>query len=189
MLTAEARKRRPVASGVLAYFPNALREVAHCSWVGNEQHNPGEELRWAKEKSSDELDALARHLLNHLSGEVWDTSGVEPVRHLTKIIWRACAALERALEKEKLAELAEKRVVIQELIDANEAILASKRELWPAPGEVLVGAKPQDGRDHYAAGAGSFQEVLVEGKMARAKACYGEPRFGASPSPDAAGWP
>jgi hypothetical protein len=95
---AAARKARPIFSGVLRYFPRALGEVAHCSKVGNDQHNPGQPLHWDKSKSSDELDALVRHLADHASGEVWDTSGTEPVRHLTKVIWRALAALERELE-------------------------------------------------------------------------------------------
>jgi hypothetical protein len=87
-----ARKQRPVYSGVLRYFPKALMEVAHTSWVGNEQHNPGEPLHWAKEKSTDEADALVRHLLQ--AGEI-DTDGV---RHTAKVAWRALALLERELE-------------------------------------------------------------------------------------------
>jgi hypothetical protein len=91
-MSAEVRKRQPVYSGVLRYFPNALLAVANCSLVGNEQHNPGEPLHWAKEKSTDEADALVRHLLQ--AGEI-DTDGV---RHSTKVAWRALALLERELE-------------------------------------------------------------------------------------------
>lgn len=36
-MTAKERKERPVYSGVLRYFPDALLEVAHCSFIGNEQ--------------------------------------------------------------------------------------------------------------------------------------------------------
>jgi hypothetical protein len=89
---ATARKQRPVYSGVLRYFPKALMEVAHTSWVGNEQHNPGEPLHWAKEKSTDEADALVRHLMQ--AGEI-DTDGI---RHSAKVAWRALALLERELE-------------------------------------------------------------------------------------------
>lgn len=94
-MTATERKQRPVFSGVLAYFPDALMEVAHASWVGNEQHNPGQPLHWAKEKSTDEPDALIRHLLER--GKV-DSDGV---RHSAKVAWRALAMLQREIEAER----------------------------------------------------------------------------------------
>lgn len=86
------RKARPLYSGVLRYFPDALLEVAHASKVGNDQHNPGEPLYWNRSKSNDEPDALVRHLLQ--AGEV-DTDGV---RHSAKVAWRALALLQRELE-------------------------------------------------------------------------------------------
>jgi hypothetical protein len=88
----EERKHVPIYSGVLRYFPDALAAVAHCSWVGNEQHNPGEPLHWARGKSTDEHDALVRHLME--AGTV-DTDGV---RHSAKVAWRALAALQKELE-------------------------------------------------------------------------------------------
>lgn len=94
------RKQRPVYSGVLAYFPDALLEVAHVSFLGNEQHNPGEPLHWAKEKSTDEPDALVRHLIDRARGEVRDTEGA---RHLAKAAWRALANLQREIDAEKAA--------------------------------------------------------------------------------------
>lgn len=95
MSDAKDRKERPLYSGVLKYFPDALLEVAHCSFVGNAQHNPGEPLHWAKEKSTDEPDALARHLLD---AGTRDTDGV---RHSTKVAWRALAMLQREIEAER----------------------------------------------------------------------------------------
>lgn len=86
------RKATPIATGVLDYFPAALAEVARVSLAGNEQHNPGEPLHWAKEKSQDEADALARHLL---ARGTLDTDGV---RHSAKMAWRALALLQRELE-------------------------------------------------------------------------------------------
>ena len=38
--TAAERKATPVFSGVLKYFPNALKEVSKCSQAGNDQHHP-----------------------------------------------------------------------------------------------------------------------------------------------------
>ncbi len=89
-----ARKLTPIYSGVLKYFPKALAEVARVSYVGNEQHNPGEPLHWAREKSTDQHDCIVRHLLE--AGTL-DTDGQ---RHSAKVAWRALAALELELEKE-----------------------------------------------------------------------------------------
>ncbi len=93
-LTAKERKDAPIFSGVLKYFPDAMFEVARLSKIGNDQHNPGEPLHWAKDKSKDEPDALVRHLIE--SGTV-DTDGV---RHSTKVAWRALALLQREIENE-----------------------------------------------------------------------------------------
>lgn len=93
--TAEERKALPIASGVLDYFPDALLAVAEVSRIGNEQHNPGQPLHWAKEKSTDEADALMRHLLDR--GKL-DTDGT---RHSAKVAWRALALLQRELEGER----------------------------------------------------------------------------------------
>ena len=91
---AVSRKETPVFSGVLQYFPDAIKAVARCSFVGNEQHNPDKPLHWDREKSGDELDALTRHLLD--AGTI-DTDGV---RHSTKVCWRALANLQKEIEKE-----------------------------------------------------------------------------------------
>jgi len=91
---AQQRKNTPVYSGVLKYFPNALKEVAKCSKAGNDQHNPNSPLHWDRSKSGDELDALTRHLIDHSENPV-DTDGVF---HLAKVSWRALAALEKFLE-------------------------------------------------------------------------------------------
>ncbi len=90
----KARKQTPIYSGVLKYFPKALAEVARVSYAGNEQHNPGEKLRWAREKSTDQEDCLVRHLLE--AGTL-DTDGQ---RHSAKVCWRALAMLELELEAE-----------------------------------------------------------------------------------------
>ena len=94
-LSADQRKSYPLATGVLDYFPDALMEVAHCSWVGNQQHNPGQPLHWAKEKSTDEPDALMRHLKDR------GTMDSDGVRHSAKVAWRALAMLQREIEAER----------------------------------------------------------------------------------------
>lgn len=92
---AARRKATPLFSGVMNYFPDALLEIARVSLAGNEQHNPGQPLRWAKGKSNDHPDALARHLLDH--GAI-DTDGM---RHSAKVAWRALALLQTELENER----------------------------------------------------------------------------------------
>ena len=87
------RKQMPVFSGVLNYFPHAIRELSKVSYVGNQQHNPDKPLHWDRSKSGDELDALARHLLE--AGTI-DTDGI---RHSAKVAWRALANLQKELEK------------------------------------------------------------------------------------------
>ncbi len=96
--TVEQRKALPLASGVLDYFPDALLVVAEVSRIGNEQHHPGEPLHWDKSKSTDEADALMRHLLDR--GTI-DTDGV---RHTAKVAWRALALLQRELDAEAAAD-------------------------------------------------------------------------------------
>ena len=89
---AKARKNIPLYSGLIKYFPDALAAVAELSRIGNEQHSPGQPLNWDRSKSSDEHDALCRHLWE--AGTV-DTDGV---RHSVKVAWRALAALQKEIE-------------------------------------------------------------------------------------------
>ncbi len=85
------RKERPLWSGCMNYFPNALLEVARLSLLANEKHNPGQPLHWSKEKSNDHADCASRHLLQ--KGE-WDYGLSKPVRHSAAAAWRALANLE-----------------------------------------------------------------------------------------------
>jgi hypothetical protein len=90
--SAAERKRYPVASGFMDYFPDAIAAISNLSYVGNEQHNPGEPLHWARGKSTDEADTMMRHFLQR--GTV-DTDGI---RHSVKMAWRAMALLQKELE-------------------------------------------------------------------------------------------
>jgi hypothetical protein len=89
---AKARKNAPIARGVLDYFPRAMAAVAELSRVGNEQHNPGQPMHWAKEKSADHADCVVRHLIER------GTLDSDGQRHSTKVAWRALALLETELE-------------------------------------------------------------------------------------------
>lgn len=97
----QARKERPIARGLLDYFPDACAEVAHLSYVGNKQHNPGEEMHWARDKSSDHADCIVRHLLER--GKK-DEDGVP---HSAKVAWRALALLQLELEAREMEREAE----------------------------------------------------------------------------------
>lgn len=88
----KARKDTPVVRGFLDYFPAAVAEVARVSKVGNDQHNPGEEMHHARGKSTDEADCIVRHLMER---GTFDTDGL---RHSAKVAWRAMSLLQKELE-------------------------------------------------------------------------------------------
>jgi len=92
-ITPEAKKRKdtPMYSGLLKYFPRALAEVSRCSLAGHRQHATGDEpMQWYKDRSMDHEDALVRHLADHSL----DPEDKDGILHLSKVAWRALAALE-----------------------------------------------------------------------------------------------
>jgi len=93
-LVSKDRKEKPVYTGVLKYFPDAILAVAKCSFIGQKQHNPSLPLSWDRSKSGDELDALTRHLID--AGTI-DSDGI---RHSAKVAWRALANLQKEIEQE-----------------------------------------------------------------------------------------
>lgn len=92
-MNSKERKERPVYTGVLKYFPDAIMEVAKVSLAGNKQHHPDKPLHWDRTKSTDDLDALSRHLID--AGRI-DSDGI---RHSAKVAWRALANLQKEIEK------------------------------------------------------------------------------------------
>lgn len=92
----EERKNLPICSGVLDYFPDAMAAVAAVSKKGNDQHNPGQPLHWARGKSTDHADCIIRHLMDR--GTI-DNDGE---RHSAKVAWRALALLQEEIEQEKI---------------------------------------------------------------------------------------
>ena len=129
------RKAYPLCRGLLDYFPEALLEVANVSFVGNEQHNPGEPMHWAKEKSTDEQDALLRHLIDRGKR---DSDGL---RHSAKVAWRALAMLQRELDAEKQVEI-------------------SPETIWPGKIIILQSAPPKD-PEVVALGSPALGSVVV----------------------------
>lgn len=92
LLTSAERKQYPMASGLMDYFPDALAATSNISWLGNNKHNPGEPLHWARGKSMDHADCILRH---HAERGALDTEGV---RHSAQLVWRALALLQEELE-------------------------------------------------------------------------------------------
>lgn len=149
---AQRRKESPVARGLIAYFPDAVGYVAHVSWVGNEQHNPGQPMHWARSKSSDHLDCLARHLTDHLAGRPTDTDGLE---HLGKVAWRALAALQLHLENLRTAA-AEPPLAFRKGDVVRRRCGSIQVSSWdeyedPPAGYTLVARRPADAPADYVA--------------------------------------
>ena len=88
----------PVFSGLLDYFPHACAEVAKHSKIGNDQHNPGEPMHWATEKSIGKGNKIVRHLMDG-----WRTAHSalrqKTIRHFAAMCWRALELLERYITK------------------------------------------------------------------------------------------
>ena len=111
MLTTDSKQRKdtPVYSGVFKYFPLALAAVARVSKAGNDKHNPGEPLHWARDKGGVDADAAARHIL-----ELGTIDPEDGESHDVHLAWRALANAERTEEKRlKHAEAANTTVGAQ----------------------------------------------------------------------------
>lgn len=86
------RKKVPMFSGLLAYFPDACAAVAEHSYKGNEKHNPGEPLHHARGKSMDHTDCIIRHVSNY---QGMDGKDLEVIA----LAWRAMALAQEVLER------------------------------------------------------------------------------------------
>ena len=93
-MTDSERKALPIYEGALAYFPNALCLVAEQSLTGQQQYAPDEPLAWFREKSTDELGSLSRHILDYALAEQRDDYK-EMYKATRAIAWRALAHAER----------------------------------------------------------------------------------------------
>lgn len=100
--TDKERKALPLWTFMMEYFPDAWLEVARVAVIGNNQHNPGKPLHWAREKSTDQMNTAFRHMWDYGRGTIKDTDGAY---HLAKAIWRLSAELQLLIEKEQQAKL------------------------------------------------------------------------------------
>jgi hypothetical protein len=103
----EERKKIPLFSGPMSYFPRTMAAVARVCYIGNEKHNPGEPLHWAREKSSDHTDCILRHLVDAHEKTAVSPCGaklgiaVDPKTGIPEAVfaaWRAFAHAELVLE-------------------------------------------------------------------------------------------
>lgn len=83
----------PMADGCLDYFPNALAEVSRISYEGNQKHNPGQPMHWARGKSTDHRNKIIRHTVDSRP----DTE--EAIEHAAQAAWRALANLQEKIER------------------------------------------------------------------------------------------
>jgi hypothetical protein len=117
---AAARNEYPLADGLLHYFPAALAAVARVSKIGNDQHNPGQPMHWARGKSTDHENKIIRHLLDA------GTLDKDGTRHSAKVAWRALALLQEELEREEGAPLPRNAKVPDNVAQAACAQLAAQ---------------------------------------------------------------
>jgi hypothetical protein len=109
-----ARKGYPLFSGLLRYFPAALAGIARISKLGNDKHNPGEEMHHARSKSIDHGDCIIRHLVDveDLLAAKSRGENIDPQQILDEVsqmAWRALAlsqVLHEALNNSPLAPAA-----------------------------------------------------------------------------------
>jgi hypothetical protein len=123
----KARKALPLWTFFMEYFPDVFLAVANVSIAGNIQHNPGEPLHWAREKSTDQMNTAFRHMFDYGRGVIRDTDGQY---HLAKAIWRLSAELQLLIEKEKRDGNdtgRESEIVSEDLIEIVTGLLALPR--------------------------------------------------------------
>jgi hypothetical protein len=98
--TDKERKALPIFTFLTKYFPDAIIALVNVSVQGNIQHNPElkpADIKWARGKSTDQLNTAMRHMWDHGTGTVRDSDGQY---HLAKAAWRILAELQLTIEAE-----------------------------------------------------------------------------------------
>ena len=115
------------------YFPDAVKAMAQCSQVGNDQHNKGQELHWARSKSGDEQDCMVRHAMDAGCIEPMDEDNI---LHATKEAWRACGNLQKTLEQRGEAPMSPYNGMTQEEMVAHYLEFFAPKEAKEGYGKV-----------------------------------------------------
>jgi hypothetical protein len=96
VLPVDSASRKAIPLGaVLDYFPAALVEVAKLIKAGNDKHNPGQPLHWARGKSMDHEHCVIKHFVDR--GLVDPDSPIGQT-HTVSLVWRALALLQLECE-------------------------------------------------------------------------------------------
>lgn len=169
----KVRKETPVFTGVINYFPDAIVAVAGVSFKGNQQHNPGQELHWAKHKSTDHENCIVRHLIDF---EAEDTDGS---LHCDKAAWRALA-LSQMVHEARAAGMSYKDYIAKLKADAEVnpipshddnpmkgLIDAAKRDILTDPKRPLV--EVADGSGYAEGGVVEKAPGITLDKLKKAK--------------------
>jgi hypothetical protein len=144
----KARKSLPIFDGVLLYFPDAIAAVAEVSRIGNDQHNPGQPLHWARGKSMDQMNTALRHMLDHGTGTRYDKDGA---RHLAKTAWRILAQLQLDIEAERNVKAINEAAQCNPYLEVRGAgtVLPDRGQISRASGLVDVAQRTEIGATSY----------------------------------------
>lgn len=110
----DERKNLPVLSGALKYAPAAVMLMSETSKLGNDKHNPGQELHHSRGKSADHGDCIGRHVMDVEDIVAAFTRGVEQSPEnlkqlrleLGQLMWRTGLYVQELAEKYLGAPLA-----------------------------------------------------------------------------------
>jgi hypothetical protein len=92
------RKALPIFTFLVEYFPDVIVELTKLCVQGNIQHNPElapNDIKWAREKSTDQMNTAFRHMFDRARGVHFDSDGV---RHIIKSVWRNMAQAQLDIE-------------------------------------------------------------------------------------------
>jgi hypothetical protein len=95
------RKALPIFTFLVEYFPDVIVELTKLCVQGNIQHNPElapTDIKWAREKSTDQMNTAFRHMFDRARGLHFDSDGV---RHIIKAVWRNMAQAQLDIEAHK----------------------------------------------------------------------------------------
>jgi len=123
---ATERKNTPVYTGFMCFFPLGIAEVAKHSHDSTQQHHPGEPCHWDKNKSTDEKDSQARHLLDQTFP---DQTLDELILHARAGAWRAMANLERLCAERQVRD-AWQREYNARVANGEDEIRGHTYETW-----------------------------------------------------------
>ena len=120
----KVRKGIPLYRGFVKIFPDAMAAVAQLTALSTEKHNPGGEIGWVKEKSTDELDAHLRHMIDDVQSPDPVARDDDGALHATKMAWRTMANLQRMADSgvDIYAALAD--------VQTNDGYLVTLDENW-----------------------------------------------------------